>query len=102
MTKLPPNQNQKGDHIVTFKINIPQQLSPEMEALFREIAKTEVNKNNTQSSAGESASASASGSSSSSSSKSTKQEENTEKTGEKTEDDGTIFDKFKNIWGNKN
>lgn len=41
MTKLPPNQNQKGSHYIKLKIKIPTKLNANMQHLFEEISKYE-------------------------------------------------------------
>ena len=41
VTKLPPNQNQKGNHYITFKIKIPKILDHQQKQIWEEIAKQE-------------------------------------------------------------
>ena len=41
ITKLAPNQHQKGDHYVVLKIQIPNKLNDKQKELFIEIAKFE-------------------------------------------------------------
>lgn len=38
---LPPNQNKKGDHIVTFKVRIPKNLTEKQKKLYQELAADE-------------------------------------------------------------
>ena len=41
ITKLPPNQNQKGNHFVQFKIKITTKMNDKMKKLYEEISKLE-------------------------------------------------------------
>lgn len=46
ITKLAPNQHQKGDHLITFKIAIPTKLSPEQKKIYEELKALETAKSN--------------------------------------------------------
>ncbi|KAM3126784.1 hypothetical protein pb186bvf_021105 [Paramecium bursaria] len=52
INKLPPNQNQKGDHIVNLKVVIPTKLSDKQKQLFEELSKLEKQENQPSSSEG--------------------------------------------------
>ena len=41
ITKLPPNQHQKGNHFVKFKLKIPTKINDKIKKLYEEIAKLE-------------------------------------------------------------
>ncbi|CAI2369249.1 unnamed protein product [Moneuplotes crassus] len=41
ISRLPPNHNQKGDHYVNFKIEIPRNLTPEQREIIERYAATE-------------------------------------------------------------
>lgn len=41
MHKLPPNETQKGNHYIVFKIDIPKNLTKEEQALYEALAKVE-------------------------------------------------------------
>ena len=41
INKLPPNQNMKGNHIITFKVQIPKVLSKEQKKAFEQYAAVE-------------------------------------------------------------
>jgi DnaJ-class molecular chaperone len=38
---MPPNDGKRGDHFVTFKIVIPDELNEEEERAFRQLSKAE-------------------------------------------------------------
>jgi DnaJ-class molecular chaperone len=46
VTKLAPNQHQKGDHLVTLKIAVPNKLSPEQKAIYEQLRELENSKKN--------------------------------------------------------
>lgn len=41
VTKLAPNQHQKGDHLVTLKIAVPNKLTPEQRAIYEQLRELE-------------------------------------------------------------
>ena len=41
ITKLAPNQNQKGHHYIKFKIVVPNKLNEPQKKLFEELSKVE-------------------------------------------------------------
>eukprot|EP00357_Protocruzia_adherens_P006500 CAMPEP_0115015896 /NCGR_PEP_ID=MMETSP0216-20121206/27072_1 /TAXON_ID=223996 /ORGANISM="Protocruzia adherens, Strain Boccale" /LENGTH=488 /DNA_ID=CAMNT_0002386165 /DNA_START=152 /DNA_END=1618 /DNA_ORIENTATION=+ len=41
ITRLPPNQTQKGHHIINFKLKVPSNLSTEQRALFEDLSSLE-------------------------------------------------------------
>ena len=41
MHKLPPNQSQKGNHYIVFKLEVPKNLTREEQILYEELAKSE-------------------------------------------------------------
>ncbi|OMJ91962.1 hypothetical protein SteCoe_5397 [Stentor coeruleus] len=40
---LPPNQNKRGDHVITFKIKVPKKLTDEQKKLYEQLAQIEYN-----------------------------------------------------------
>lgn len=46
VTKLAPNQHQKGDHLITFKIAVPNKLSSEQKAIYEQLRDIETKKSN--------------------------------------------------------
>ena len=38
---MPPNDSQKGNHYIVFKIDIPKTISTQQQALFEELSKVE-------------------------------------------------------------
>ncbi|OMJ94814.1 hypothetical protein SteCoe_1999 [Stentor coeruleus] len=38
---LPPNQNKKGDHVITFKVKIPKNLTEKQKKIYQELANEE-------------------------------------------------------------
>lgn len=78
ITKLAPNQNQRGDHYVVLKIDIPSKLTDKQKQLFQEIASLEEKANDhTSNSNGQNQS------------------------DDKSKSNEDIFGKFKNMWGSK-
>jgi molecular chaperone DnaJ len=46
VTKLAPNQHQKGDHLVTFKIAIPSKLTQQQKEIYEKLRDLEGKKTN--------------------------------------------------------
>jgi molecular chaperone DnaJ len=46
VTKLAPNQHQKGDHLITFKVVMPTKLSKEQKEIFEKLRDLENKKEN--------------------------------------------------------
>lgn len=46
VTKLAPNHHQKGDHLITFKIAVPNKLSPEQREIYEKLRELEEAKQN--------------------------------------------------------
>lgn len=44
VTKLAPNQHQRGDHLITLKIAVPNKLSPEQRAIYEQLRELEAAK----------------------------------------------------------
>lgn len=46
VTKLAPNQHQKGDHLITFKIVIPSKLTAQQKEIFEQLRDLDNKKTN--------------------------------------------------------
>ena len=44
VTKLAPNQHQKGDHLINFKVVIPNKLTPQQKEIYEKLREVETEK----------------------------------------------------------